>query len=190
MKRPLGFSILLFVVVSIIFTGKPSESQFDGNPIIYDNFVVDLYVHCGYIFGKSTGNGPDETTHKQVLSYIRRELRSFNDVDIAKDNEDPTHGIHIQTVNRAFSNEIIIVITFLEFIDRREYFAAYLPERTVEKIVEKEMKEGRLWLIRHTMWEGTYTMHHNTKTGDLSKLCKQIIVDFDTEVLEKARLKR
>ncbi len=186
--------LLSIVIFIVFFTGKPSESQlFDGNPIVYDKFNVRLSVDCRYTFGKTTTtiNMFDETTHKQVLSYMKRELRSFNDVDIAKDNEGPTHGIHIQTINRVFPNEeIIITITFLEYIDRREYLAAYLPEKTVEKIYEKEMKEEGIWLIWHSLWQGTYTMHHNTRTGDLSKLCKQIIVDFDTEILEKARWKR
>lgn len=194
MKRLLALSIFLCIVGSIVFTGKPSESQLGQSPIIYDNFIVALDVSCGYAFGKpriDTFINFDETTHKQILSYMKRELRSFNDVDVAKEHGDPTHGIHIQTINRsAFHDEIIIVITFLEYIDRREYLAAYLPETTVEKIYEKEMKEEGTWLLRHTLWQGTYTMHHNTKTGDLSKLCKQIIVDFDTEVLENERLRR
>lgn len=189
MKQLLAFSILLFIVGSIVFTGKPSESQLGKSPIIYDNFIVALEVSCGYAFRQpriDTFTNFDETTYNQIVSYIKRELRSFNDVDIAKEHGDRTHGIHIQTINRAFHDEIIIVITFLEYIDRREYLAAYLPEKTVEKIV----KEEGAWLIWHTLWQGTYTMHHNTKTGDLSKLCKQIIVDFDTEVLENERLRR
>ncbi|RKU12699.1 hypothetical protein C6501_10470 [Candidatus Poribacteria bacterium] len=197
MKRPLAFSILLFIVGSTIFTGKPSESQLGvaGNPIVHSKFNVSLYVDCRYHFGVPTGNsGFDEATYKQVVSYIRRELRSFSDVDIditnidkgINDPDDPTHGIHIQTVNRLLSDEMIIVITFVEYINREKYLAAYLPEKTVKKIVEKE----DFWLIFHTIWKDTYTMYHNTKTGDLSKLCKQIIVDFDTEVLENARLKR
>ena len=202
MKRPLAFSILLFIVGSIVFTGKPSESQIDGNPIVHKKFNVGLDVYCGYRFGKPTGNNPfdarnvfDETTHKQVVSYIKRELRSFNDINVVVnyDNsnvpKDPTHEIHIQTINRVLSDEMIIIITFLEYIDRKEYLAAYLPEKTVEKIVEKEM-DKEPWQVHHIIWKGTYTMYHNTKTGDLSKLCKQIIVDFDTEVLENARLKR
>ena len=191
-------NVLIFLLSTVIFIvffpGKPSESQLDGNPIIYENFIVALDVYCGYVFGKPGKqriDAFDETTYDQVVSYIKRELRSFNDVDIAKEHGAPTHGIHIQTINRAFSNEeIIIVITFLEYIDRREYLAAYLPEKTVKKIYEKAMKEEGVWLIQHSLWQGTYTMHHNTKTGDLSKLCKQIIVDFDTKVLENARLKR
>ena len=94
MKWLLTFSILLFIVGSIVFTGKPSESQLGKSPIIYDNFIVALDVSCGYAFGQpriDTFTNFDETTYNQVVSYMKTELRSFNDVDIAKEHGDRTH---------------------------------------------------------------------------------------------------
>lgn len=185
----------MFIAGSILFTGKPSESQFYGNPIVHNKFNVAVHLDCRTTFDRPTEQWrrnllTDETTYKQVSSYIKRELRSWTDVDIALDNEEPTHGILIETINRGIQGEMIIVITFVEYINREKYFAAYLPEKTVKQIVEKEMNDGPGWLIYHSIWKGTNIMHHNTKTGDLSKLCKQIIVDFDTNVLEEARQRR
>jgi hypothetical protein len=180
---------LVFLIGSIILIWKTSQGEIvDGNPIVHDIFNVDLNVFSGYRFGIPNQTDPvDVAIKKQFESFVKRELRSFNDVHIVKDNETPTHGIYIQTVNRAFShNEIIVVITFVEYIDREKYLLAYIPAKTVEKIRDKEP----LWQIYHTILESNYIMHHNTKTGDLSKLCKQIIVEFDTDVLEPARAKR
>ena len=158
MKR---FLILLIgVTLCLVFVGEAVDIR----------YKVSVSVSC-----------KNENTKTFIESHIKRELRSLSDVDIMN-RGDARHHIDLVVVEMTRGQEkhktggIAIAVNFLQ----RAYLSDDFRSKTHPNVKASDIYRGLFYLTpRLILYVGD--------TEDLDDRCKDIIVDFDSEVLEPAR---
>lgn len=174
MKRFLTLSILVFIVGFINNAYAPNvPNKF--------NVRIDLI-------------GEDGSTKNLIESYIKRELRSLQDVNIIPDNIYATYILELVFVEPTYEasgrkkGDIAISYVFKEkFSAYKELIPFLIKEcpklEDASKKLEIGLKTFNLDIIHN---HGVIA----DDTEDVTKLCKDIVASFDVKVLEKQRAKR
>ncbi len=161
--RNLTIYVILALLGTIAFTGQSADTPEKPKP----KFVVEVLVECD-----------DKNTKAFIESHIKRELRSLRDVDVsALDLEMSDFMIGILAVET--ENIIAVSYTFTDFWndDDVEWF------RHGSEFDNDTLK----FVLNHQLGTRTHQYLQISMRWNLEELCKQIIVNFDTEMLEPDR---
>ena len=165
---------LLTVISIIYFTGKPPQGQ-----VVPEAFKIGVVV--GY---------DDESIKYRIESYIKTELRKLHDVVIIDpDVKVANYLLFVSLVEHrdkiGYKNgDISIATQNLESVFLYRILRSRLSR---QKHMELFVDPGGLPLY-YQRYISTYLQVGNIT--DLADLCREIVVNFDTTVLEKARQKR
>lgn len=162
-------SIFMLALLSITFTGETENTR--------KKFAVELLITCD-----------DENTKAFIESHIKRELRSLHDVKLT---------------NIAILGDYRLSITAIELKSsgrkKGSIAVAYLFMRTFDfspiwNRLEKQLENDKemQFLTDNLMWLYEDPIHFLRvgMTDNLDSICKDIVVDFDTEMLEPDRKSR
>jgi hypothetical protein len=120
----------------------------------------------------------NENIKGSVGSYINRELRSLNDVELVDSNpewEINVLAMETKTVS-GYKSGFVLSTVIINRFDNQMLLAA-LPQNYKE--AASKMTSSLWWYPDHWVITGS--------TDDLHKLCKEIVADFDTKHLEESR---
>ncbi len=198
MKRFLTLSILLFIVGFINNAYAPNVSDkfnvSDKIPVFSD-FQSSNAPNVPKKFDVRVDlTSEDESTKNLIESYIKRELRSLQDVNIIPEKIYATYILALVIAEPTYeasgrkTGSIAISYVF------KEKFSAYkeLIPYLIKECPKLEDASKQLAIRLKTI---NLDIVHNhgvstSSTEDVTKLCKGIVADFDIEVLEKQRAKR
>ena len=159
MKRSL--ILLTAVIVMILGVTSNSEEQTDHE------FRVQVSV-----------SSKDDSFEGLVKSYINRELRSLRDVEIVYSNPQWKLSILAMplSLKSGYKTGLALSIVVLPKFDN-QLLTWPIPEDARRFITL--MTSGLYHYPGHLLYTGS--------NDDLRKLCDEIVADFDTDYLEKAR---
>ena len=135
----------------------------------------------------------DTITEGQILSYIKRELRSLGDVtiDVLGDYRLALVVIELKSTSTGVkTGEIIISSVFMKIHTLSEILNYYVPgifDRNRAEIAKKIFERDSLPYSYHRYINNLVVYD---KTDDLRNACEGIVAKFDTDVLENERQKR
>lgn len=183
MKRFLTLSIFVFLIVGFIGNAHAPEVE---------KFKIYVSVTC-----------KDKNTKSLLESYIKRELRSLQDVIIMKfieniQGDSATHGLKVtaaEPINAATGNksgDIIISVVFLEYIYPYEILKRHLPEKKWQEMMAEHVLSPVTGKRTLDTLYSNYILNQiqYDVTKNSQQICKEIVALFDTDVLEKVREKR
>ncbi len=186
MKKFLTFTIL--IAISVFWSsGQSIQSQDDNSK----KFRVVVNVNCD-----------DKITKAETESYIKRELRSLQDITVVKDNIDEegilsSHNIHIMVNERRFKNgnsvkfETVIVGVFTETIFPIMLLVPHISKETTQLLRRDLLDKDDVFTDIYEDYQSVFILSFKSSDNlGLSNTCKKIVAMFDTEVLEEARQKR
>ena len=169
---------ILFLLFAVYFTGNPIQSQ-----VVPNKFRVWVAVACD-----------DHITKAQIESYIKRELRSFEDVIVSEGHTGYTLYLTVlepkYTSTGLKTGNIIISCVYVERFSLLEILSYYLPlayETKGEEIAKKIWRLDAPPLF-YSHFIDNYVQF--SQTDKLPDICKKIVANFDTDALEKERKKR
>ena len=165
----------LLAAISIVhFTGKPPQGQ-----VVSDEFKIGVVV--GY---------DDESIKYRIESYIKTELGKLHDVIIIDPDVKVANYLlfislveHRNKIGRK-NGDISIATQNLESVFLYRILRSRLSR---QKHMELFVDPGGIPLY-YQRYISTYLQVGNIT--DLADLCKEIVVNFDTAVLEKTRQNR
>ena len=120
----------------------------------------------------------DETIKGAIGSYLRRELRSFTDVEIVEDK--PVWIINVvalETINKAGHKTGVALSTIILRPFQNQYLSSYFEPS--KKELGLHMTSGL------SQAYGPYL--HIGPEDDLEKICKSVVTRFDSQFLEDDR---
>ena len=170
--RNLTIYVTLALLCTIAFTGQSADIPNKQN----FKFEVEILVEC-----------EDENTKTFIESHIKRELRSLQDVEIADYGK---YILSIAAMENVYKSGKKVGSIALAYSSERRYIPAVLkimlmdayPEGTIEhEIVTDILPELRI------LYDKTRLGLAIGMTYDLDELCKDIVVNFDTKMLEPDR---
>lgn len=185
--RNLTICVVLTLLCIAIFTGqsadtpKPLKIEFDDVEVINPKFRVKVSVTC-----------EDDNTKSLIESYIKRELRSLQDVEII----DTKHGFVIDIVAIEMEYEVSGNKTgYMAYayrfsrsasLDDLPVITNYFSENREKIPVEVRANLVNLYRLseHYGMWIRFF------KTKDLKSECEQLVANFDTGILEPDRISR
>lgn len=177
------FTIALLCIIT--FTGRSEEKkfEFDTVPTINPKFEVELSVTCD-----------DDNTKAFIESHIKRELRSLQDVEIVDTGKYKLSIVAVAPTYKSSGQKtgsIAVSYTFLK---------QFYPTSVFKKLLDTHQKgtkaydEMRDLLYSYDIVSEFFSLyhypHHGIRTGDtddLDSICKNIVVRFDTQILEPDR---
>ena len=173
MKKVCIFFLLTAILI-ICFTRQPTQSQTEPE-------VFKIGVVVGY---------SDVSIKNKIESYIKTELRKLHDIVVIDPDEKVANYIlfvslveHRDKIGRK-NGDISIATQNLESVFLYRILRSRLSR---QKHMELFVDPGGLPLY-YQRYISTYLQVGNIT--DLADLCREIVVDFDTNALEKARQKR
>lgn len=168
--RNLTIYVTLALLCTIAFTGQSADIPDKQKP----KFRVEVSVTCD-----------DENTKAFIESHIKRELRSLQDVEIIGLAVSGDYKLHIVAIEltslRRKTGDVAVSYLFAKTFDPT-------PIEDKSKKWTKDNQEAQLEIV-DLMWLHEDFVHglRVGMTDNLDKICKQIIVDFDTVMLEPKR---
>ena len=158
--------VLLTAFLILTFTGRPIQSQ-----IVFGKFKVYVNITCR-----------DDNTKNSIESYIKRELRSLQDVQILVKEQDANHQLSIVAHESTYTQsgqktgDISVAYMYLQ----KFRLSSYKYSLTNAGWERMKNLENRLYFTPNLGVQ-------NGMTTDIDKVCKSIVVTFDTEELEPIR---
>ena len=161
--RNLTIYVTLALLCTIAFTGQSADIPNKQN----SKFEIAVLVECD-----------DKNMKAFIESHIKRELRSIRDVDVsALDLEMSDFMIGILAVET--ENIIAVSYTFTDFWNDDD--VEWLRRGT-------EFDNDTLkFVLNHQLGTRTHQYLQISMRWNLEELCKQVIVNFDTEMLKPDR---
>lgn len=167
--------LLVVAMFLLVLIGKAAEENLFGD--MKPKFKVWVSVNCD-----------DENTQAFIESHIKRELRSLQDVEMIgilemySEREPGVYELNVVVIEPTYTTgqktgDIVLSWTFLKEFDNKPLISKYTSG--VDRVGIQEMTE---WLY-HYPRKGL--MMGGTK--DLDALCKDVVVKFDTQMLEPTR---
>ena len=175
-------------------------------PIIVDGnekAKVSKYLTQEYTTSVRLEISASEEIENQIYSYFSRELRSLGDVELVEDNPEwIIHIVALQAKDRTGYSGGVIFSVVIEKVYEIHVKDLLLVVRGIFKINDddwKELKEKRQSLeklftviitdnnVRDNIRD---LVHHSLRTDKIENthsLCKEIVADFDAELLKKER---
>lgn len=128
--------------------------------------------------GVSIDVSADSSIKSDIESYIKRELRSLNDIDLY----DPKPNFEIQIVAIKPGSAIAISVVVLRKFD----WTGYINSKLESKSIDVKTKED---LVKTLANEESVTQHFlfSDSAYNLSELCKTIVARVDTNTFEDER---
>ena len=170
--RNLTIYVTLALLCAVTFTGQSAATPEKPKP----KFVVEVLVECD-----------DKNTKAFIESHIKRELRSLQDVEIATvAGEYQLHIVAVEMKSKTLGKKLGTIALACEY--RRIYNAS----RVIIKLMDTYpigtdgfhiAKEFNLI----PLYDKTHLSVAGGMTDELDKHCKNIVVGFDTEMLEPDR---
>jgi len=120
----------------------------------------------------------DENIKGQVESYIKRELRSLQDVTLVDEGADwelSILALEVSTKGGYKSGVIISAVILYPF-----------KNQMVSEMFQEKYKEFGTNLTKGLYW-GPFHWLRTTSNDKLRSLCVELIADFDSEKLEESR---
>lgn len=159
----------LFVVISVTLTGAQQE----WNP---DDFKFGVKVFV-------TADGILENT---IESYINRELRSLGDVSVGEDNAWGLRIVAIKDESRGGRH-----LGYTLAVAYTKWTQPMVPDVYVDLLLKPSGDANWLDRLRETVRKPVLEYEHlSVHTGgdeDLKKMCRRIVVIFDSDLLGPAR---
>lgn len=199
MRRLLTLSIAIPIISVLCFIGQPLKSQ-ESVPLrnVSNKFVVGVYVSCD-----------DNITKSSIESYIKRELRNLKDVIVYTQNSRgyPDYGLSLIVMEPTTAQGIktghtiisAVYVNFIYFDDIIAYKDLVRDGSNLLTTEEYAFLMGRFTPIEKIL-NGIppflYTdfidnvLYYEPDPTNISHACKQIVANFDTKALEKAREER
>ena len=191
--RNLTIYVTLVLLCTIVFTGQSADIPQKDEPSLRDllgvdisqqpapekqkpKFVVEVLVECD-----------DENTKAFIESHIKRELRSLQDVEIATVVGEYQLKIVAEEFKDKASGQKLGTIALA-----CEYVRIYNPSGVINKLMDiypvgtdgfHIAKEFNLIFL----YDKTGLSLASGMTDHLDKICKDIVVNFDTGMLEPDR---
>ena len=171
-------TLLIVAMFSLVLIGKAAEENLFGNK--KSEFKVWVNVSCD-----------DKNTKAFIESHLKRELRSLQDVEMIEilemyaQRERDVYELIVVAVEPIHTTgqktgSIGLSWTFLKEFDNKPLISQYTF--AVDRVQIQEMTQ---WLYHYPK---NGIMISGTK--DLDALCKDVVVKFDTLMLEPARKSR
>lgn len=199
MRRLLTLSIAIPIISVLCFTGQPLRSQ-ESVPLgnVSNKFVVGVYVSCD-----------DSITKSSIESYIKRELRNLKDVVVYTQNSHdyPDYGLSLivmepttdQGIKTGYTIISAVYVNFIYFDDIIAYKDLVRDGSNLLTTEDYAFLMGRFTPMEKIL-KGIppflYTdfidnvLYYEPDPANVSHACRQIVANFDTKALEKARGKR
>lgn len=190
--------LCLLIVVSVCFTGTPASappgSGIRRAEVVKDTPELKHRVHVDV-------SSKDDTTKALIESYIKRELRSLGDVEIV-DKKDAKYILVLVAIPLTSSgNKTGYTSIAIMRLSNRIYgfdisLALYDYQNTFVKDLSLEERSSRYPKIAEIAKEHSSvpTYHYpslilmvNIADNDLQNTCKEIVAEFDVEVIEPIR---
>lgn len=198
MKRLLTLSITITIILFLCLIGQPLKSQDTPLRNVSNKFAVDVYVDCD-----------DNITKSSIESYIKRELRNLKDVVVYTQSSRgyPDYGLTLivmepmttRGLKTGYTIISAVYVNFVYFDDIIAYKDLVRDGSNLLTTEEYAFLMGRFTPIEkilNGMPPFLYAdfinnvLHYEPDPTNVSHACKQIVANFDTQVLEKAREKR
>ena len=119
----------------------------------------------------------DKNTISFIESHIKRELRSLRDIDVVEHDME-TNDFYIRIITPGSIGRTIYI-----FYDVYNYF----NDDDIKTLMNGEDLRGIKILLNVQLARRTYNSLLTGTTEDLDKICKEIVVDFDTKMLAPLR---
>ena len=199
MRKLLTLSIAITIISVLCFTGLPSKSQ-DSQLLkdLSNKFVVVVYVNCD-----------DNITKSSIESYIKRELRNLKDVVVYTQNSrgypdyelslivlELTTSQGIKTGHTIISAVYTNCIHFTDIIQYKDLVKDGSNMLTMGEYAFLMGKFSPLPKVLNGLPPYLYAdfidnvLFFQPDPTKVSEICKEIVANFDTKALEKAREKR
>lgn len=126
---------------------------------------------------KVTVSAPDNIKGA-VSSYLNRELRSLNDVELVDTKpewEINVLAMELKTVG-GYKSGVVLSTVIINSFDNQMLSVFFQPN----------LKDIGLYMTSSLSWYPDHWMNVGS-TDDLQRLCKDIVADFDTKHLEESR---
>ncbi|MDE0326382.1 MAG: hypothetical protein OXN27_20860 [Candidatus Poribacteria bacterium] len=181
--RNMTIYVTLALLCTIAFTGQSADTPEKQNPIdpkivkSNEKFEVEVSVRCD-----------DENTKAFIESHIKRELRSLQDVEIADTGRYRLSILAIEFTYKTSgrkSGEIA-----LAYVVERRFNAGPTARKLLDayEAGTKDYDEAIDMVLDFLHLRDKVNLGLQVgMTDDLDKICKGIVVDFDTERLEPDR---
>ena len=190
--RNMAIYVILVLLCTIVFTGQSADIPQKDEPSLRDLLGVDIPQQPApekqkpkFRVEVSVGCD-DENTKAFIESHIKRELRSLQDVEIVGIGIGGGYKLSIVAIeNESLGRKTGVIAVSHVFI------RTFDPS-PIQDEIKKWTKDNQVALmITALMW-----LHENFTHGlqvgmtdDLDRMCKGIVVNFDTEILEPERKK-
>ena len=182
-------SITLVLLCTITFTGQSDENSFD-NPF------ADILEKPAKLSVEVQVTSSDENTKAHIESYLKRELRSLQDVEIVDTgNRFRIVIVALEPKYKVSGNKTGDMIYAYRFADTTHindypHIWDYFRENSGKIPPEVHNDLGRLFAVSDllALSERIYTMRIvYFDTNDLKRNCEELVAEFDTKVLEPER---
>ena len=193
--RNMTIYVTLVLLCTIVFTGQSADIPQKDEPSLRDllgvdipqqpapekqkpKFVVEVLIQCD-----------DENTKAFIESHIKRELRSLQDVEIA---DFGTYRLEIVALEPENASEVKLGLTFFASLFVRRYdpstvWSKLMDEYPLDTKEYKELRDSGTILDLLSLYDKTYLAVSGAGRKKLDEICKVIVVNFDTEMLEPDR---
>lgn len=180
--------ITLLLLCTITFTGQSADTP--DPPSALDNWVNTLLPDKAKFSVEVNVKSDDENTKSLIESYLKRELRSLQDVEIV----DTGKGIIIDIVSIEIeykvsgnkTGQMAYAYRFSRSASTEDDFPFITNYFTENR--EKIPVDVRLDLVKLVFFNENYEMGiRYFQTNELKRECEALIAKFDTSVLEPRR---
>ena len=159
MKKLMTLSIVMTTLM-LVFIGQAADRP---------QFKVSIAVGSN-----------DKNTISFIESHIKRELRSLRDVDVIEYDVE-TNDFHISIVAAGIGNRSIgTSYNFYNYFNDDDI-------KTLKILMNGEDLSFVKISLNSQLRRRTYNSSRSGMTEDLDKICKDIVVDFDTKMLAPLR---
>ena len=188
--RNMTIYVTLALLCTIAFTGQSADTPDKQNSIdpkivkSNEKFEVEVSVRCD-----------DENTTAFIESHIKRELRSLQDVEIVPLGNLGRYELTIVAIEHTVSGRKTGGISIATMFERKFINAGPIMSQLNHELTRRyqkhteDYKKAMLMLDRE-IWDlrdKTLVRVAGGMTDRLDKICKDIVVSFDTKMLESDR---
>ena len=170
--RNMTIYVTLVLLCTITFTGQSADAPEKPKP----KFRVEVSVGCN-----------DKNTKAFIESHTKRELRRLQDVEIVGIGIAGGYKLSIVAIELQSSGRKTGAIA-VSYVFTRTFDPFSLRDK-IKKLAKDNFPLQLDGEVTDLMWLHEDPMHvlEVGLTNDLDKICKGIVVDFDTKRLEPAR---
>ncbi len=173
--RNLTIYVALTLLCIAAFTGQSADIP---KPVVNPKFSVEISVSC-----------EDDNTKAFIESHIKRELRSLQDVEIVDTGKYKLSIVAVEPTYKASGRKTGQIAAAFRF-QRRYNPATIINNLPVDSKEYKVIRDSGAIVELLFLYDKSYLGLITDDKDDLDGICKDIVVTFDTQMLEPDRKKK